>query len=202
MSEQAVTPPTAKPVLPGPAGPRRTAAVVAAFVAVLLTAGVIIVTRGDAGGTSTTPGGVTISTDPSTWQLPALRGGGAVRLSDFRGTPVVVNFFASWCSECRGELPLFARVATDLRGRVRFVGVNSLETGDGLAMARQFHIDNWPLASDSGGANSSGLHDALGGQGMPLTAFYDATGKLLSVHLGAFNERDLRAALRAYAGVP
>ena len=117
---------------------------------------------------------------------------------DFRGKPTVVNFFASWCTACDDELPGFARLSTALRGKVNFVGVDSLETGDRLFMPRRHHITWWPLARDVGGAQGSGLHDALGGgSAMPLTAFYDAQGRLVEVNRAALPEDALRAKLRA-----
>ena len=135
---------------------------------------------------------------PQRFDLPAISGGGRVRLVDFRGKPTVVNFFASWCTACDDELPGFARLSTALRGKVNFVGVDSLETGDRLFMPRRHHITWWPLARDVGGAQGSGLHDALGGgSAMPLTAFYDAQGRLVEVNRAALPEDALRAKLRA-----
>jgi thiol-disulfide isomerase/thioredoxin len=125
-----------------------------------------------------------------------------VRLADFRGRPTVVNFFASWCTQCDAELPGFSKISRDLQGRVTFVGVNSLETGDPTFMPRRHHIQWWPLAADVGGAQGSGLHDALCQcQGMPITAFYDANGKFLGIHLGAIPESDLRQALHDAYGI-
>ncbi len=115
------------------------------------------------------------------FDLPAISGGNRVRLADFRGKPTVVNFFASWCSACDAELPTFATVSAKLAGRVNFVGVDSLETGDPLYMPKRHNI-TWPLAHDVAGSNGSGLHDALCQcNSMPVTAFYDADGKLVSV---------------------
>lgn len=161
----------------------------------------LVVTHGSGSGNDTGTRGVATSTDPSGFDLPRLDGNGDVRLATFRGKPTVVNFFASWCTACRGELPGFARVSRALQNQVTFVGVNSLETGDGAAMARQFGIDWWPIARDVDGQQASGLHDALGGQGMPITAFYDAGGKLVFVSPGSLPEPDLRAALQRYFGV-
>lgn len=135
------------------------------------------------------------STAPEAFDLPAIRGDGRVRLADFAGTPVVVNFFASWCTACDAELPGFAKVSRELEGQVAFVGVNANETGDPLLMPERHGITHWPLARDVGGRNGSGLHQALGGRGMPITAFYDADGQLLHVDLGALPERVLRQRL-------
>lgn len=141
-------------------------------------------------------------TDPAKFDLPALNGRGRVKLTDFAGQPLVVNFFASWCTSCDAELPGFAKVSKELKGKVHFAGVNALETGDKNYMPDRHHITWWPLASDVGGAQGSGLHDALGGgNGMPVTAFYDAQGKLLNVARGELPEPALRQALQQLYGV-
>lgn len=142
-----------------------------------------------------------VSTQRTSWQLPRLGGPGTVSLASLRGHPVVVDFFASWCTACQGELPGLATVSEELKGRVTFAGVDSEETGDGLAMARRYGIGWWPLAADSGGAQNSGLHDDLGVMGMPVTAFYDQDGRLLTVVSGAISEADLRTRLHALYGV-
>lgn len=141
------------------------------------------------------------TTDPTAFDLPAIEGDERIRLADFAGTPTVVNFFASWCTACDAELPGFARVSRELEGEVSFIGVNSLETGDGLLMPERHGITWWPLARDTGGRNGSGLHAALGGRGMPITAFYDAEGSLLHVDGGALPERLLRDRLNELYGV-
>lgn len=141
-------------------------------------------------------------TEPTRFDLPALNGKERVRLTDFRGKPTVVNFFASWCTACDAELPGFKRVSDDLKGKVNFVGVDSLETGDRNYMPRRHGITSWPLAKDVDGAQGSGLHDALGGgNSMPLTAFYDANGKLLNVQRAEVPEPTLRQAIRDLYGI-
>lgn len=147
--------------------------------------------------TSSDPG----STDPQAFDLPAIEGEGRVRLADFTGAPVVVNFFASWCTACDAELPGFARISRELEGEVTFIGVNALETGDRLLMPERHGIGWWPLARDIGGRNGSGLHAALGGRGMPITAFYDEAGQLLHVDGGAVPEPVLRARLADLYGL-
>jgi thiol-disulfide isomerase/thioredoxin len=135
-------------------------------------------------GGSTTNGAVT---NPAAFSLPTLNGNGWVRLAHYRGKPVVVNFFASWCTECQAELPGFRQEAIALKGRVIFVGVDSLETGDKNFLPSLFHLAGAfaALARDVG-PNGNALHSALGGGNtMPLTAFYGADGRLLDVERGA-----------------
>ncbi len=136
-----------------------------------------------------------VRTTKTDWALPAFADGQTVSLSQFHGQPVVVNFFASWCTQCDAELPGFAKVSQELKGKVTFVGVASLETGDRDYMPNRHGIEWWPLAEDQGGRNGSGLHDALGARAgsMPLTAFYDAQGQLVDVALGGIDEASLRA---------
>ncbi|MGH2685528.1 MAG: TlpA family protein disulfide reductase, partial [Actinomycetota bacterium] len=138
------------------------------------------------------------SADPRAFDLPALAGDGRIRLADFKGKPVVLNFFASWCTTCDFELPGFARVSRELEGEVVFVGVNSQETGDGMLMPERHGITWWPLAEDIG---NSDLHRALGGRGMPITAFYDAEGNLVDFVGGALDEANLRARVAQLYGV-
>lgn len=143
------------------------------------------------------------STTTAAWVLPRLGQSGTVSLASLRGKPVVVNMFASWCTTCQEELPAFASAAQRLKGKVTFVEVNSLDTGDGQGMARQFGLSQAGaiVLSDVGGGQSSGLHDALGGgNNMPVSAFYSASGKLLTSHVGGYNASTLRSQLQQVYG--
>jgi len=142
------------------------------------------------------------STSPSAWTLPRLAGGGHAALADFRGRPLVVDFFASWCTACRQELPELLGVSRSTGGQVTFVGVDSEENGNGLALAQETGITTWPLVRDVGGSQQSGLRDALESiPGMPITAFYDSHGHLLTVRLGALSADALRAQLHQLYGI-
>jgi hypothetical protein len=89
-----------------------------------------------------------------------------------------------------------------LKGKVNFVGVASMETGDPKPMIARNGIDAWPLARDVGGSQASGLHDALAGsKGLPVTAFYDANGKLLNVQKTGLVGIDLAMSLEDLYGV-
>jgi cytochrome c biogenesis protein CcmG/thiol:disulfide interchange protein DsbE len=157
----------------------------------------VVVVIAFAGGAEDDPG----TTEPTAFDLPAIESEERIRLADFAGTPTVVNFFASWCTACDAELPGFAKVSRELEGDVFFIGVNSLETGDAMLMPERHGITWWPLARDTGGRNGSGLHAALGGRGMPITAFYDAEGSLVHVDGGALPEPLLRSRLNDLYGV-
>ena len=156
---------------------------------------VLLATRG-------APAASGVSTASGSWSLPRLGGAGQVSLAQFRGRPVVVDFFASWGTACQAELPDFLSVSRSLSGRVQFAGVDSEENGDGLAMARRSGVTAWPLALDVGGSQRSGLRDAVESvPGMPVTAFYDAQGHLLRVRLGALTADALTAQISQLYGI-
>jgi thiol-disulfide isomerase/thioredoxin len=149
---------------------------------------------------SSTPGSTPTT---AAWVLPRLGQSGTVSLASLRGKPVVVNMFASWCTTCKEELPAFASAAERLKGKVTFIEVNSLETGNGQGMAQQFGLSQAGavVLSDVGGAQNSGLHDALGGgNNMPVSAFYSASGQLLNSHVGGFTASTLQAELQQLYG--
>ena len=144
-------------------------------------------------------------TTTDAWDLPAMGQTAEtqerVALADFQGTPTVVNFFASWCIECDRELPGFRNVSSELTGRVDFVGIASQENGNPLFMPERHGVDWWVLARDVGGRNGSGLSEAFGARGMPLTAFYDENGRVVHTQLGALSESQLRDAIRQLYGI-
>ena len=138
------------------------------------------------------------------WVLPRLGEPGKVSLASLHGRPVVVNFFASWCTVCASELPVFAQDARALRGEVDVVEVNALETGNGQAFAEQYDLGSSVTAvlRDVGGSQGDGLYQALGGTGsMPMTAFYSSSGKLLTTHVGGFTASTLSSELHQLYGL-
>lgn len=106
---------------------------------------------------------------------------------DYRGTPVVVNFFASWCAPCLAELPGFERVHQDLGGEVAFLGVNLQDRReDGLAVIDQTGV-TYDIARDPDGS----LFQAFGAFAMPTTVFVDAGGNVVDLHSGEISAGDL-----------
>ena len=143
-------------------------------------------------------------TTAANWSLPSLGTGPTVTLTSLEGRPTVVNFFASWCQVCASELPVFARDATALRGKVNVVEVNALETGNGVAFATRYNLfrDVTAVLRDVGGAQGDGLFQSLGGStSLPMTAFYTASGHLISDHIGGYDATSLATELKALYGV-
>lgn len=128
--------------------------------------------------------------------LMRLGGQGSMRLSDFRGRPLVINFFASWCPACITELPTFERAAQDYRGRLAFLGVDEQDdAAAGLRLARDAKV-TYPLVQDT---RDNRLFRLLHGTGMPTTVFLAANGSLRQTYSGALSDDLLRDRLNHLA---
>jgi cytochrome c biogenesis protein CcmG, thiol:disulfide interchange protein DsbE len=119
------------------------------------------------------------------------------RLRALRGTPVVVNQWASWCGPCRFEFPFFQRLAERYAGRVAFLGVDSQDSrSNARAFLERFPVP-YPHFYDK---DASVARVFRGGRAWPTTAFYDRDGDLVFTHLGAYaTEAKLDEDIRRYA---
>jgi thiol-disulfide isomerase/thioredoxin len=134
-------------------------------------------------------------------QVNVLHGGGAkafeAQVRALKGHPVVVNFWASWCGPCQRELPLFQREAIKRGASVAFLGVNVAdERGQAKQLAAEIPMP-YPSFEDPRKVIAT---QRFGAGSLPVTAFYDAAGKLAIVSQGEFsNEAKLSAAIERYA---
>jgi len=111
--------------------------------------------------------------------------GGVIRLSDFRGQTVVLNFWASWCGPCRAEFPEF-QAAHEERGDggdLVILAVDALAL-DSRSDARAFLEDvgaAFPIAFDT---EDGAVATRFGVLGLPATFFIDRDGVLRQKNLG------------------
>lgn len=130
--------------------------------------------------------------------LPCLGDGPAVDLALVRGTPLVVNVWASWCPPCIEEMPLLAQAARDFAPDVRFLGIDLQDRSDAaLTMLRDFDV---PFASvvDEIGVTRSGLSVS----GPPVTFFVTADGVIAGRWDGLIPNREVFDALMdSYLGI-
>lgn len=123
--------------------------------------------------------------------------GELVTLSAYAGTPVVLNFWASWCPFCIAEMPDFERVSQATADQVAFIGVN-LQDDAGLAksLAGETGV-TYLLTRDPQGV----VFAAFGGIGMPTTVFVDASGIVREVVTGQMSESQLRSKIAEHFSV-
>ena len=122
-----------------------------------------------------------------------------VRLTDYRGQVVVINFWASWCVECYREAPLLEQAWRDFQDQgVVFLGVDYLDTDkEGLAYMIQYDI-TYPSGPDIG----TKISKTYGLTGVPETIFIDKDGKIAHVHIGPIEKPQLYALLDELVAQP
>ena len=120
---------------------------------------------------------------------------GRLALEELRGTPVVLNFWASWCGPCKDEAPLLADAARE-HGDVAVVGIDVEDlTGDARGFLRENRV---PYASVRDGDGST--RDDYGATGIPETYFVDAGGRAVAHVPGPVDEAGLRSGIAAARG--
>jgi peroxiredoxin len=118
--------------------------------------------------------------------------GATASLDDYRGRPLVVNFFASYCTPCVTEMPDFEQVHGRLGDAVAFVGVDTLEQEEtGREIVEQTGI-TYDVLFDKQGQIATAI-DLLN---MPTTLFVDANGTIVKVHTGRLSQTELERIIR------
>jgi thiol-disulfide isomerase/thioredoxin len=118
-------------------------------------------------------------------------------LAQLHGTPILVNFWGSWCAPCRDEASHLASAHASYGDRVQFLGVDILDAREG---AREFMREfgwTYPSVFDP----PASIRDGLGLLGQPVTLFYDAEGNLVDRWVGPIPRDELTTRLNALTDV-
>ncbi|HEB12834.1 MAG TPA: TlpA family protein disulfide reductase [Actinobacteria bacterium] len=113
--------------------------------------------------------------------------GKKVSLSDFKGKPLIVNFWASWCAPCREEAPVLVKVAKMYGKKVQFLGIVFQDTEAGAKKFIEEFKVKYPNGTDPSGQAAQDYKIT----GVPETFFIDANGILRAKWLGALTEEKL-----------
>jgi peroxiredoxin len=124
-------------------------------------------------------------------------GGRTVKLSDYRGKPVALHFWATWCGPCIRELPLIAALGPRSQ-ELTTLAVNCAETDREVSsFLRTWKLD-LNLVMDRDGRISQ-LYNIYA---IPQTFMIDAEGIIRSIRVGAYSQRELNRDLSALLSSP
>ncbi len=143
------------------------------------------------------PPAIAAGTAAPGFSLARLGGGAEVDLSGFKGKPVVLNFFASWCPDCQAELSTIATVAREQKGRIDVVGIDTNDSDTSAAKqllekaGASYPVGVDPLAK----AASRYLIQAL-----PVTYFLNSRGLVMGEVFGQMTSTELGSWVKRLGG--
>jgi peroxiredoxin len=101
--------------------------------------------------------------------------GATVRLSDYRGKTVLLDFWATWCEPCKQSIPLYMKLQEKHRSKgFVIVGIDENENAATAAAYARNHDMNYPVLLDPG----TGLFEKYGGRSLPSTFLIDGQGSI------------------------
>jgi cytochrome c biogenesis protein CcmG, thiol:disulfide interchange protein DsbE len=109
------------------------------------------------------------------------------QLSDLKGKPRVINFWATWCAPCKKEMPLFEKYSKKYADELVILGVNSEEDASAIKPFIKEMQTTFPIALDEDGK----ISDSYFVRDLPYTFFIDRDGILRAQHLGLLSEEQL-----------
>ncbi|MBF0455730.1 MAG: TlpA family protein disulfide reductase [Magnetococcales bacterium] len=121
--------------------------------------------------------------------------GDKIRLSDYKGQVLLVNFWATWCPPCRTEIPELIQFQKEFQSQgVQVIGIDFMERPD-QARLSQFIKDreiNYPIVFGQS-SEIQKVARAMGGVfGLPVTKILDRQGTIVNSHVGAITIHHLR----------
>ena len=128
------------------------------------------------------------------FQLPALDGG-EQSLSAYRGRPVIVNFWATWCEPCKQEMPAL-QAETASRPDLVVLGIDNVESAVKVRPYVEQLGVHFPILLDQDGSAVERYQVS----GLPTSFFVDRSGVLRYVYRGALTPETLRDSVAAISG--
>ncbi len=113
--------------------------------------------------------------------------GADLSLGSFKGKPVMINFWATWCPPCKEEMPLLERYSKKYAEKLVLLGINSEENADVVKPFISTMGISFPILLDLNGTVTNRYFV----QDFPYTFFIDENGVLRAQHIGLLTEEQL-----------
>lgn len=120
-----------------------------------------------------------------------LYGGTVIKLSEMKGRPVVLNFWASWCGYCVKELPDIEALFKKYGDKVSFLAVNCGESRKEIESFLKKKSYTFPIAMDE----TTSLSRLYNISGIPRTIVLDKEGKIIADHIGMILKKELEKSI-------
>lgn len=122
-----------------------------------------------------------------------------VNLSDMKGKPVILNFWASWCGPCQSEMPIFDKIYDRYKNDINFMMVNltgGRETKESASEYIKSQEYSFPVYYDTNGEGAMSYET----YSIPVTYFIDADGNIAGYVKGALSEEALLEGIDMISG--
>jgi len=122
------------------------------------------------------------------------------KLEEYRGKPVVLNFWATWCTPCAAEMPLLSEMQNRYKGKVVFIAASVDDDDMKPAVEAFIKKHKGGALTVMMGATLDNLHDFQLRQVMPGTVFIDGEGNIVDRLSGGLKRGDLEERLKNLTG--
>lgn len=124
--------------------------------------------------------------------------GKTVRLADFAGRPMLINFWATWCGPCRAEIPSLVELQTQYGAEGKDVVILGISVDDPIEKLKPYATQmkmNYPVLVGNG---RDDVQDAFGPLwGIPVTVFIDREGRIAKKHSGIASKEQFEQEIKA-----
>jgi peroxiredoxin len=119
--------------------------------------------------------------------------GGTMSLDSFRGKPLYVNFFATWCGPCNEEAPSIVSLYDKYHAKgLEIVGIDDAENAHKALGFAADHKFAFPILLDRNGSVAS----AYGAIGLPVHTFIDKHGNISTYRIGEMSPSEIEDAIK------